>query len=124
VCPKTCVARETRGTPPTQEKGREEKTLQRSVIEPLLAALGFTDITDTSGPRARGKDLIATKASLFERPELYAIQIKRFDPIGKSTSARSFGMLLNQLGQMLEEPVLDPTSKVRRAPDKCLFVTP
>ena len=37
----------------------DEHTLQKEVIEPLLAALGFENITDTSGPRERGKDLVA-----------------------------------------------------------------
>jgi hypothetical protein len=101
-----------------------EQELQTKIIEPLLNALGFDNITDTSGARERGKDLVATKKNDFDRDELFAIQIKRWKPDAKAASSRSFGLLLNQLAQAIKEPVVNPSTRERQRPNKCLFVTP
>jgi hypothetical protein len=101
-----------------------ELDLQNKIIEPLLSALGFDNITDTSGPRERGKDLVATKSNEFGRVELYAIQIKLWKSSAKSASKNSFGLLLNQLAQARMELVINPNTHLKQKPDKCLFFTP
>jgi hypothetical protein len=101
-----------------------EKDLQRSIVEPLLQALGFSNVQDTSGPTERGKDLIATKHTQFGTTELYAIQLKKYKATGKATSRDSLGHLLVQLRQAALEPVLDPATNVRRPPDRLIFITP
>ena len=100
-----------------------EKQLQAEIIEPLLRKVGFRNVHDTSGTRERGKDLVGTLIELG-RENLWAIQIKKFRPSSKAGSGQSFGGLLDQLRQTLQEPVLDITTGVRRRPDRALFITP
>ncbi len=101
-----------------------EKELQAQIIEPLLRELGFTKVFDNSGPGEKGKDLVATKLGEFGRTRLYSIQIKRFKPSAKAGSKASFGLLLDQLRQSLQEPVRDPSTNTSRPPDACIFITP
>ena len=101
-----------------------EEDLQRRVICPLLAALGFDNIRDHSGPRERGSDLVATKLNEFNRLELFSIQIKRWKPDAKAASSRSLGHLINQLGQALKEKVVNPLTLKPERPHRCLFFTP
>ncbi len=100
-----------------------ERELQATFVEPLLRNMGFKNVYDTSGPRERGKDVIATKDS-FGRSELYAIQIKKFKPSGKHGSKGSFGALLDQLRSAVFEPVLDPSTNHKRPPNRVVFITP
>ena len=100
-----------------------EKDLQAGIIEPLLRKMGFRNVHDTSGPRERGKDLIGTLQELG-RDRLWAIQIKKFKPSSKAGAPESFGRLLDQLRQTMQEPVLDVLTGVRRPPDRCMFITP
>ena len=101
-----------------------EKELQSEIIEPLLRKLGFRNVQDTSGPEEYGKDLIATKTDEFGHTLLYAIQIKKFKPSARVASLTSFGRLLDQLRQAMEEVVIDPTTNDQRSADRCLFITP
>jgi hypothetical protein len=101
-----------------------ERRLQADIVEPLLRRLGFKNVLDTSGTSEHGKDLIATKADEFGGTVLCAIQIKRFKPSAKAGSQDSFGRLLDQLRQTVQEPVIDPTTNQRRVPDRCLFIAP
>ena len=100
-----------------------EKQLQSTVIEPLLQRMGFKNVRDTSGSRERGKDLVATREDLG-REYLWSIQIKRFRPSSRAGSETSFGRLLDQLKQAIQEPVVDPTTNCRRSAQRCLFITP
>lgn len=101
-----------------------EADLQSRIIEPLLRNLGFRNVRVTAGPRERGKDLIATKSDPLAGTQLYAIQIKKYRPTGSVGRGSSFGRLLDQLRQALQEPVLDTDSNLSRVPDICVFVTP
>jgi hypothetical protein len=100
-----------------------ERQLQAEIIEPLLGALGFRNVHDTSGPIEHGKDLVATLDELGYQ-NLWAIQIKKFNASAKVASSSSFGALLDQLKQAIQEPVVDPATGLRRPPDRCLFITP
>ncbi len=108
----------------TQLAALDEHTLQGTVIAPLLAALGFDNITQWCGARERGSDLVATRADEFGRAQLYAIQVKRQALTGKAGTTNSLGRVLDQLGQTLTEHVLDPVTKQHRRPDRCVFFTP
>ncbi|MCH9648857.1 MAG: NACHT domain-containing protein [Deltaproteobacteria bacterium] len=101
-----------------------EAQLQSQVIEPLLRSLGFFQVVDTSGPHEKGKDLTALRSTRLGKTKLCTIQIKKFRASAKSDSSRSLGMLFNQLRQMLEEPVRDPSTNVFRSPDEGIFITP
>jgi hypothetical protein len=103
--------------------GMNEKDLQGRVIEPLLRILGYTHVRDKSGPRERGRDLVAIKEE-FGKPKLYAIQIKRVKLRGAIGSSSSIMRIMDQLAQMMREPVIDPTNNVHRPPDRGLFITP
>jgi hypothetical protein len=100
-----------------------ERDLQARVVEPLLRAMGFTHVRDTSGPSEQGKDLVAVKVE-FGLSKLYAIQIKKLRVSGRHSSPQSLHSLLLQLEQVFSEPVMDPTTLELRLPDRCLFVTP
>jgi hypothetical protein len=101
-----------------------ERRLQAEIVEPLLRALGYREVTDNSGPGEKGKDLIAVKDEGFGRPKLYAIQIKRLKITAKAGADAGFGRLLDQLRQLVQEPVLDPVVNEYRVPDRCVFITP
>jgi len=68
-----------------------ERKLQSRIVEPLLRALGFTNVRDTSGPAEWGKDLIATKHTQFGNTELYAIQLKKYRITSPWTTFRRRG---------------------------------
>jgi hypothetical protein len=101
-----------------------EKQLQAKIIEPLLRSLGFTNVRDNSGPNEKGKDLIAISKSITGKNELCAIQIKKIKLNASANSNNSFGNLIVQLQQARDEVVLDPLTNKKRAPDKCIFITP
>lgn len=100
-----------------------ERDLQDRVVEPLLRHMGFTHVRNMSGPGERGKDLVAVKHE-FGRAKLYAIQIKKFQFSGKSSSPKSLSAVIPQLREMLMEPVVDPLSNSPRVPERGLFITP
>jgi hypothetical protein len=101
-----------------------EADLQARVVEPLLRQLGFRHVHVNSGPNERGKDLVAIKFDEFGNPLLYAIQLKKFRPSAKVGTDSSFGRLLDQLRQTLQEDVLDPLTNRSRPCDAALFITP
>ena len=101
-----------------------ERDLQAKIVEPLLRSMGFENVRDTSGSVEHGKDLIATKSHVLGTASLYAIQIKKFRPTARVASTLSFGQLLDQLRQALEQPTLDPGTNQLRKPDECIFITP
>jgi hypothetical protein len=101
-----------------------ESSLQARIVEPLLRAMGFSNVRDNSGPHEKGKDLIAIKKSDFGRTLLYGIQLKKLNLNARVASKRSFGALLVQLKQAKEEKIVDPETNERRAPDVCVFMTP
>lgn len=101
-----------------------ESALQARIIEPLLRAMGFTDVRDHSGSFEKGKDLIALKKSEFGRTLLYGIQLKKLNVNARVTSSNALGALLIQLKQAKEEQVVDPETNERRQPDSCIFITP
>ena len=100
-----------------------EQQLQAEIVEPLLKAMGFRSVRDTSGSRERGKDLVGVRKDLG-REYLWSIQLKRFKANSRAGSSSSFGNLLDQLKQATLEPVVDPRTNARRRPDRCLFITP
>src|SRR5262249_241506 len=69
------------------------------------------------------KDVVAVKDDLGAAL-LYAFQIKRVRLNAKAGDVRSLGRYLDQLGQALEEPVIDPTNNRFRLPDRCVLITP
>jgi NACHT domain/Restriction endonuclease len=101
-----------------------ENELQGRIVEPLLRAMGFTEVRDNSGPNEKGKDLIATKKSEFGRSLLWGIQLKKLRVDARVTSSDSLGALIIQLKQAKEEKVVDPSTNERRSPDNCVFITP
>lgn len=101
-----------------------EHDLQAMVIEPLLRELDFKNVKVNAGSDELGKDLVATTVDEFGQPLLWAIQIKRFKPTAQVGTDSSFGRLLDQLRQALQEPVIDPSTNVERACDRCIFITP
>lgn len=100
-----------------------EKQLQAEIVEPLLKAMGFRSVRDTSGPRERGKDLVGMREEIG-REYLWSIQLKKFKANSRAGSTSSFGKLIDQLKQATLEPVVDPYTKAQRVPDRCLFITP
>jgi Restriction endonuclease/NACHT domain len=101
-----------------------ESELQEHVIEPLLKRKGYKNVRDTSGPRERGKDLIATKSDDFGKQQLIGIQIKKIKITGSISRNNSLGALLNQLRQAMSEPILDPMTSQNRRVNRLLFFTP
>jgi hypothetical protein len=101
-----------------------ESELQEHVIEPLLKRKGYKNVRDTSGPRERGKDLIATKSDDFGKHQLIGIQIKKIKITGSISKNNSLGALLNQLRQAISEPILDPLTSQNRRINRLLFFTP
>jgi hypothetical protein len=100
-----------------------ERQLQAEIVEPLLKAMGFRSVHDTSGPRERGKDLVGVRQDMG-REYLWSIQLKKFKATSRAGSLSSFGKLIDQLKQATLEPVVDPRTNARRRPDRCLFITP
>ena len=66
-----------------------EKQLQAEIVEPLLKAMGFRSVRDTSGPRERGKDLVGVREDMG-REYLWSIQLKKFQANSRASSTSSF----------------------------------
>ena len=102
----------------------DERTLQDDVVEPLLRSLGYENVRSTAGPTEHGRDLVATKRDEWGKTKLIAIQIKKAKISAKAGDTTSYGLLLNQLLQSVQEPAWDPTTNTMRPPDECIFITP
>ena len=57
----------------------DERTLQATIIEPLLRAMDFDYVRDVSGPNEKGRDLIATKWDFGKQK-----WTPKFGPVAKS----------------------------------------
>lgn len=100
-----------------------EDKLQRSVIEPLLRAMGFKDVRDRSGTNEKGKDLTAVKEEVFGT-SYYAIQLKKTKLSGRVASTNSLSFVLGQLRQAIVEKIVFPTEMEPIKPDRLVFITP
>jgi hypothetical protein len=102
----------------------KEIDLQRKVIEPLLQADGFRNVSNVSGPYEKGRDLIAYKDDMGCNV-LYVIQIKKLKLTANSSSdSNSVTTLTRQLEEAITEPVFDISTKSRRQPERLMFITP
>ncbi len=112
-------------TDPVQKElvSYSEDKLQKSVVEPLLRAMGFKDVRDRSGVNERGKDLTAIKEDALGK-EYYAIQLKKTKLSGTVSSTDSLSFLLGQLRQAIVEPIVFPTEMEPRKPNRLIFITP
>jgi hypothetical protein len=116
--------RSTANTATEELVAMSEQDLQSRVVEPLLRKMGFRNVQVNAGPQELGKDLVATKIDDFGELVLYSIQLKKFKPSAKVGTNSSFGRLLDQLRQAIQEPVTDLATKTQRRCDACIFITP
>src|SRR5579859_6895528 len=82
-----------------------ERDLLERVMPPLLESLGFSRVDLVHGPHEMGKDLVCWRQDAFGRPEVTAVQVKRFRPSAKVSGQTSFRTVIHQLRLGLEEPI-------------------
>ncbi len=100
-----------------------EPELTKTVIMPLLEAMGYERVEYYHGPDEAGKDLVAWRRDDFGSLELTAVQVKKLRPSRVAASTSSFSGIIAQLSQALEKPlpVADGSSWT---PSSVYFITP
>lgn len=74
-----------------------EKDFTKTVICPLLSALGFTRVEYSHGPNEQGADVLAIRPHVLGDLELTAIQVKKVKPNRRANSSANLNGLLIQL---------------------------
>jgi len=107
-----------------QFKKMKEDELCREVIEPLLRAMGYRDVTTHHGGSAeQGKDIVCWKEDSSGRRDNLAIVAKAVALTGQAKGKGSAGEVSTQVNQCFGEPFLDPLTGVEQEVHQCWIVT-
>lgn len=100
-----------------------ENELSKKVIVPLFQKIYSTRVEFSGGGIEKGRDIIVYKKDELGDNEYIGIQVKK-QKLTPNSSIDSFQQLLNQLSQMKNEGVVDPSSGEKTLFKKRIFITP
>lgn len=101
----------------------DESAFRRTVLIPLLNAIGFADVREHHGPREKGKDLLWREATRLQETEIYAAVVVVQDINGKVGDSRSALKVLEQVRMALDEPYADKYTGRETHVDRCWVIT-
>lgn len=100
-----------------------EDDFSRDIIIPLLRRMGYQYVNFHGGSNEEGKDIIATKKSVFLETEVSVIQSKMLQTKRSAASSQKFGEIAHQLRLCLNKKV--PCSDGHlRIPSMVILITP
>lgn len=82
-----------------------EADLTKNYLIPLFEAMGFTNVEYHGGTDERGKDVLMWDTNKLGRKSLVAVQVKKVQLSGSSSSKEGLARLISQLNQAALEPI-------------------
>src|SRR6266478_109778 len=100
----------------------KEDQLQKEVLIPLLASMGFNDVRLHQGSTELGKDIVMWKSGDLSERVNYAVVAKAKKITGKATGKSSAAEVFFQIEQAFGNPWLDSTTTEQRRVDRCFVI--
>ncbi|MEK6281578.1 MAG: hypothetical protein AABN95_14585 [Acidobacteriota bacterium] len=100
----------------------KEDQLQKEVLIPLFASMGFNDVHLYQGSTELGKDVVMWKSGDLGERVNYAVVAKAKKITGKATGSSSAAEVRFQIEQAFGNPWLDPKTTEERRVERCFVV--
>lgn len=104
-------------------KELRESELYRSVLIPLLQAIGYSNVHEYHGVSEKGKDIIFREVSKLKDIYAHAAVVSTKDITGKVGDSQSASRILEQVEMALNEPYQDKYTGKTVYIDRCWVIT-
>jgi hypothetical protein len=104
-------------------KELREAELYRSVIIPLLQAIGYSNVHENHGVSEKGKDIIFREVSKLKDIYIHAAVVSTKNITGKVGDSQSASRILEQVEMALNEPYQDKYTGKTMHIDRCWVIT-